>query len=160
VVVAGGKEEDGLAARGIHDRLDVAHDQRAPRHAAQVDRLQMREQPVVALDGQHGLVRSDGVALVQGVDDELLPAVLPAAVDVAPRALLEDGDGLVDAAEDRLLLLEDLHQDARVAPLLDEELLGEVEVLVGVVAVADPLDRQAEDGRLQALLHDAHGVIL
>ena len=87
--------------RRLDHRLDVAHDERAPRHAAQVDRLQVGEQPVVALDRQDGLARRDLVALVQGADLELAPAVLPPAVGMAPGALLEDGDRLVDAAEDR-----------------------------------------------------------
>src|SRR4051794_591954 len=161
VVVTGGKEEDGLAGRGLDDRGDVAHDQRSARQASEVDRLQMREQRVVALDREDRLPRLDAVALVERMDDEVAPAVLPAAVSRPPaRALPEHRDRLVDAAEDRLLLLEHLHQDARVTPLLDEELLREVEVLIRVIAVADALHRQAEDGRLQALLHDAHAVIL
>ena len=45
VVMAGREEEDGLAVRRLDHGLDVAHDQRAPRHATQVDRFQMREQP-------------------------------------------------------------------------------------------------------------------
>ena len=144
VVVAGREEEDGLAVRRLDHRLDVAHDQRAPRHAAQVHRLQMREQPVVALDRHDGLARRDLVALVQGADLELVPAVLPAAVDVAPGALLEHGDRLVDAAEDRVLLLEDLHEHARAMALELEQVAGQVEVLVGVVALAHALDGQPE----------------
>src|SRR3954469_15338342 len=161
VVGAGGKEEDGLAGRGPHDRRHVAHDERSAGQAPEVHRLQMREQRVVALDRHHGLERRDLVALVQRVDGQLVPPVLPRAVGPAPSgALLEDREGLVDPAEDRLLLLEDLHEHARVAVLGEEELAREVEVLVGVVAVADPVDRKAEDGGFQALLNDAHGVIL
>ena len=62
----------------------------------------------------------------------------------APGALLEHGDRLVDAAEDRLLLLEDLHEDARVVALEIEQVARQVEVLVGVVALAHALDGQAE----------------
>jgi hypothetical protein len=65
-------------------------------------------------------------------------------------ALLEDRDRLVDAAEDRVLALEDLHEDAGPAPRVLEQLLGVVEVRVGVVAVADALHRQAEHVRRQA----------
>ena len=121
----------------------------------------MCEQRVVALDRHDGLVRGDLVALVQGADHERVPAVLPVAVgQAAAGAPLEDRDRLVDAAEDRLLLLEDLHQHVRVAALFDEQIAGEVEVLVGVVAVAHPLHREAEDRGIEALLDDAHAVIL
>jgi hypothetical protein len=154
--MAGREEEDGLAVRGIDHRLDVAHHQRAPRQAAQVHRLQMREERVVALDREHRLERLDRVALGERVDLEVRPAALPAAVDVAPGALGEDGDRLVDPAEDRLLLLEDLHEDARVAILELEQLARQVEVLVGVVPLAHALDGQPERLGGQA----RHAVIL
>jgi hypothetical protein len=154
--MAGREEEDGLAVRRLDHRLDVAHDQRASRQAPQVHRLEMGEQPVVALDGHDRLVGLDGVALVQGADLELLPAVLPAAGEVAPGAQLEHGDRLVDAAEDRVVLLEDLHAHARAMALELEQVAGEVEVLIGVVALAHALDGQAERLGRQA----GHAVIL
>jgi hypothetical protein len=156
VVVAGREEEDGLAVRRLHHRLDVAHHERAPRHAAQVDGLEMREEPVVALDRHHGLAGGDLVALVQGADLELAPAVLPAAVDVAPRALLEHGDRLVDPAEDRHLLLEDLHEHAGPMALELEQVARQVEVLIGVIDLAHALDGQPERLGGQA----RHAVIL
>jgi hypothetical protein len=44
--------------------------------------------------------------------------------------------------------------------LRQEQLAGEVEVLVGVVAVPDPVCGQAEDGWVETLLDDAHRRIL
>ena len=58
----------------------------------------------------------------------------------AAGALLEHGDRLVDAPEHRPLLLEDLHRHPRMSLVLLEQLLREVEIGVGVVAVPDPLD--------------------
>jgi hypothetical protein len=116
----------------------------------------MREEPVVALDRHHRLARGDLVALVQGADLELAPALLPAAVDVAPGALLEDGDGLVDPAEDGRLLLEDLHEHARAMALELEQVARQVEVLIGVIPLAHALDGQPERLGRQA----RHAVIL
>ena len=78
------------------------------------------------------------------------------ALDVAPGALLEHGDRLVDPAEDRLLLLEDLHQHARAVALELEQVARQVEVLVGVIPLAHALDGQAERLGGQA----GHAVIL
>ena len=66
----------------------------------------MREERVVALDRHHGLPRLDPVAVVERVDGQRVPVV---------RAELEDRDRLVHPAEHRVVLLEDLHDDARVA---------------------------------------------
>ena len=146
VVVAGGEVEDRLAVRRLDDLAHVAHDQRAARHAAEVDGLEVGELRVVALDRHHGLPRLDRVALVQRVDLELLERVDPAPVLVSVAGALPDHrERLVDAAEDRLLALEHLHQHARVVAVLLEQRLGVVEVRVRVVAVADLLDRQPED---------------
>ena len=93
---------------------------------------------------------------MQGADLELAPAVLPPAVDMAPGALLEDGDRLVDAAEDGRLLLEDLHEHARAMALELEQIARQVEVLIGVIALAHALDGQPERLRGQA----RHAVIL
>ena len=81
----------------------------------EVDRLEVAEQRVVALDRHHGLPRLDLVAVVEGVHLELVPAGLPGAVAGAPAAALaQHGDRLVHAAEHRLVALEHLHEDARV----------------------------------------------
>ena len=68
VVVAGGEEQDRLAARRVHDGVDVAHDQRAAGQRAEVDGLEVGELRVVALDRQHRLPGRDLVALVQRLD--------------------------------------------------------------------------------------------
>ena len=152
-----GKYRIGLPRGGLDDLAHVAHDQRAARHHAEVDGLEVGELRVVALDRHHGLPRGDLVALVQRLDLEVLPAVDPQVALVVAGALLEHRDRLVDPAEDRLLALEDLHQHPRVVAVGLQQLLGQVEVRVGVVAVADLLHRQAEDGRRQAhALADGH----
>ena len=153
VIVPGGEEEDLLVAGGLLHLGHVAHHERAARQTAEVGGLEVREQRVVALDLQHGLPRRDLVALVERPHLELVPAGLPAAVRAAPGALLEDRDRLIDPAEDRAALLEDLHQDARVAALALEQLLREVEVSVAVVALAEALDGETEHIRVQPLAH-------
>ena len=146
-----------MPPRGLDDLADVAHDQRAAGHHAEVDGLEVGELRVVALDRHHGLPRGDLVALVQRLDLELLEAVDPEVALVVAGALLEHGDRLVDPAEDRLLALEDLHQHPRVVIVGLQQLLGQVEVRVRVVALADLLHRQAEDGRRHAdALTDGH----
>jgi len=74
---------------------------------------------------------------------------------VVARALAQHGDRLIDPAEHRLLLLKDLHQHARVVVDVFEQLLGQHEVRVGVVAVAQAIDRQPERLGWQALVR--HG---
>ncbi|GBD46580.1 hypothetical protein HRbin41_01408 [bacterium HR41] len=161
MVVAGREVEDRLAARRLHDLANVAHDQRPPGQAAQIDGLEMGEERIVALDQQDRLPGLDLVALVKRPHFELVPTVLPAAVGKAPsRAELEHRDRLVDATQHRAVLLKHLHRDARVHAALFEQPFGEVEVRVGVVAVADLLDRQTEDRRIEPLAarrRRAHG---
>ncbi len=151
MVVAGREVEDLLASGGLNHLLDVAHDQRAPGQAAEVDGLEVSEQAVVALDRQDRLVRSDRVALVQGVDLELIPPGDPGAVVLVPSAQLQHRDRLVDPAQQRVSLLEHLHGDRGVVVLGLQQLLGVDEVGVGVVAVADSLHRKAEDRGVEAL---------
>ena len=108
----------------------------------------MGEQGVVALDRHHRLPRlhrgrpraapATSISGAQLVDP-------PAVRAEAARALAEDRDRLVDSAEERVLALEDLHEHARMAVLGLEQRPGVGEVGVGVVAVADLVDRQAED---------------
>jgi hypothetical protein len=50
-------EDDRLAVRGLEHAHDVGRDQSAPSESAEVDRLEVREAGVVALDRQHRLVR-------------------------------------------------------------------------------------------------------
>ena len=150
VIVPRGKEEDLLAARRLDDLAHVAHDQRAPRQAPEVDGLEVREKRVVARDRQHGLIGRDLIPFIERAHVEILPATLPASICALPaRAQLQQGDRLVDAAERRVVLLEDLHRHMRVPALGLEQLLGEVEVRVAVPAAADFLDRQPEDVGVQ-----------
>ena len=140
VVVARGHEDDRLAVGRLDDPRRVRRDQRAPGEHAEVDRLEVREERVVALDRHHRLPRLDPVAVVERVDGERLPVV---------GAELEDRDRLVHAAEHRLVALEDLHHDARAAAVAEERLARVVEVRVGVVALPHLLDREVEDLRRQ-----------
>jgi hypothetical protein len=155
VVEARRKEEDRLVAGCFDDPAHVRRDQRASCQDAEVDRLQVGEQRVVTLDGHDGLPRRDVVAVVERPDLELVPAVDPrapaAAREVAPRALPQGGDGFVHAAQHgRLVLLKDLHEHVRVLVAGLQDALGEVEVGIGVVALAHALDRQREDVGLEA----------
>jgi hypothetical protein len=61
------------------------------------------------------------------------------------RAELEDRDRLVHPAQVRAVLLEDLHHDAWMPPVLEQRGSCVVEVGVGVVAGPHLLDRQVED---------------
>ena len=84
----------------------------------------------------------DLVAVVEGVDGERVPVV---------RAELEDGDRLVHSAEYGLVLLEDLHDDARMPSVREQRLARVVEVGVGVAALPHLLDGEVEDLRWEAL---------
>ncbi len=116
----------------------------------------MREEAVVALDGQDRLPRRRLVAVAQGVHDQPVPAGLPAPAvavpRVAPGAQTQRRQRLVHAAEHGVLaLLEDLHGDARVQVLLQQDLAGAVEVGVGVVPLADGVYGEGEEVRREAL---------
>ena len=90
VVVARREEEDRLPARRLDDAADVGRDQRPAGEHAQVARLQVGEERVVALDRHHRLPRRDLVAVVERVHGQLVPVV---------GAELEDRDRLVHPAE-------------------------------------------------------------
>ena len=143
VVVPRREEEDRLPAGGLDDAADVRGDERPAREHAEVERLEVREEGVVALDRHHRLPRGDLVAVVERVHGQLVPVV---------GAELEDGDRLVHPAQHRVLLLEDLHDHPRVPAVLEQRLARVVEVDVGVVALPHLLDREVEDLRREALL--------
>ena len=141
VVVPRRHEDDRLAVRGLEHAHDVRRDERATRKDAEVDRLEVGEQGVVALDRHHRLPGRGAVAVVERVHRELVPVV---------RAELEDRDRLVHPAEIRVPLLEHLHHDARPASVVQQRCPRMVEVRVGVVALAHLLDGQVEDSRAEA----------
>jgi hypothetical protein len=66
------------------------------------------------------------------------------------RAELEDRDRLVHPAEHCLMALEQLHQHARPASVVQERGARVVEVRVAVVAIAHLLDRKVEDLGVEA----------
>ena len=80
VVEARGEVEDRLAAGRLDDVAHVAADQGAAREHAEVERLEVGEEAVVALDRQHRLPRLDLVAVVQGAHLQPVPPGLPRAV--------------------------------------------------------------------------------
>ena len=148
VVVARGKEENRFAGGGLDHTADVGHHQRTPRERPQVKGLEMGEEAVVALDRQHRLPGLDPVALRERRHPQIRPAVAPAAVRRPPaRAEIEDRQRLVDPAEQAAVLGKGLHRHPRVTTLGFEQLLGEDEVGVRVVAGADFPDREPEDLR-------------
>ena len=91
-------------------------------------------------------MRLDRVALVERLDLERVEARHPDAVRPSMAgADLEHRDRLVDAAKQRRLLLEDLHEHVRVAILRLEQLLRRGEV--GVAGSSPPRIRPT--GRLK-----------
>ena len=140
VVVPRGHEDDRLAVRRLDDASRVRRDQRTAGERPEDDRLEVGERRVVALDRHHGLPRLEAVAVAERVDGQAGPVV---------RAELEDRERLVHAAEHRLLALEDLHDDPRMAAVVEQRGAGVVEVRVAVVAVSHLLDREVEDRRVE-----------
>jgi len=152
MIVTGWEIEDRLPAGRQHDLGDVAHDHRPARQAPQVDGLEMREQAVIALDCQHRLARGDLVAFVQRPHVHLCPAADPFAAGArSPGASAQDCDRLIDPAQNRLVLLEDLYQDPWVEVLGFEQPLRVHEVRVRVVTGPQLLERQTEDRRIEAV---------
>jgi membrane carboxypeptidase/penicillin-binding protein len=77
---------------------------------------------------------------------EVVPALDPLATGaLSTRALPQDRDRLVHAAEHRVVLLEDLHDDARTALVGEQRGARVVEVRVRVVALPHLLDGEVED---------------
>ena len=142
MVVPGGHEDDRLPVRRLDHAARVRRDERAARQDSQVNGLEVGEEREVALDRHHRLAGRDLVAVVQGVNGQRLPVV---------RAELEDGDRLVHSAEHGLVLLEDLHDHARVPAVREQRVASVVEVGVGVPALPHLLDGEVEDLRWEAL---------
>src|SRR5205807_1162614 len=107
----------------------------SPWHA-EIQRFQVGERVVRSFDEEHRLPRLDFVPVVQGGDLELAPV---------HAAQLEDRDGLIDAAEERVRLAEHLHRHTGPVVVLEEQIARAHEVLVGVVALPHPLDGEVED---------------
>src|SRR6266700_134686 len=140
VIVTRGHEDDRLAVRRLEDAHNVRRDQRPAREHAEVERLQRRKGCVVALDRHHRLVGLDAIAVVEGVDGQLVPVL---------RAELENRDRLVHPPEVSSVLLEDLHDDTWPAAVLEQRRPRVVEVRVGVVTLPHLLDGELEDLRRQ-----------
>jgi hypothetical protein len=76
-LVACAEHDHGLPPRGPHDLARVRRDPRAFGERPEVERLEMGERPVLALDVHDGLVRLRDLAVAQRADPELTPARLP-----------------------------------------------------------------------------------
>src|SRR5207302_9906178 len=110
----------------------------------------MSERVVWPLDEEHRLPRLDLVAVVQGVHLELVPL---------GRAELEDGDRLVDAAEEGVRLAEHLHGHAGAMVVLEEQLPRADEVLIRVVPLPHSLDGEVENRGMESRLAGHRGII-
>ena len=115
MVVAGGHEDDRLPVRRLDHAPRVRGDERPPGQDAEVDGLEVGEERVVALDRHDRLAWRDLVTVIEGVDRQRFPVV---------GAELEYGDRLVHPAQHRLVLLEHLHDDARVAAVREQRRRG------------------------------------
>ena len=141
VIVPCWKEHDVLGSRGVDDSAGVGADPGAACEDTEVKRLEVGELIVGPFDLEHDFPGGDGVAVVQGTDGE-------GAVVIA--AELEDRDGLVDAAEERVGLAEHLHGDPRRVAILPQDIAGANEVFVGVIPRAHLLNWQIKDGGIES----------
>jgi hypothetical protein len=96
---------------------------------------------VGSLDLEHHFPRRDRIAVVQRAHLQRRPVIA---------AKLEDGDRFVDAAEQGVLLGEHLHGDMWRGTVASQHITGAGEVFVGVVAGPHLVDRQVEDGGIEA----------
>ena len=147
-----------LAVGRLHDVTGIRRDARPLGKRAEVERLEVRECRVLALDVHDRLERRRALAVVQRCDLELVPGGLPERGELA--ADLEDlaCDGFVA----RPVELRQ-REPGRVKALLRgevalEERLGES--AVAIAAGADVEDRErlvcAHDDRVGMLLEDLH----
>ena len=63
---------------------------------------------------------------------------------------LDDGDGLVHAADDGVLFLEDLHQHLWMSAVSTEHIDCAIEVDIAVIPLADPFHVEPEDGGIES----------
>src|SRR6266513_2075712 len=143
VVVPRREEHHLFRLRRLDHAPRVRADSGAACQHAEIQGLQVGERVVRSFDEERRLPRLDLVPVVQRGDLELAPV---------HAAQLEDGDRLVDAAQERVRLAEHLHRHARPVPVLEEQIARAHEVLVGVVALPHPLDGEVKDGRIEARL--------
>ena len=136
-----GEEEDRLGPGRLHDRVRVGGDSRAAAKHPGVDSLQVNEGPVRPRDGHDRIPGASPSAVAQRLDLEIVEGV------PLRETQLEDGDRLVGPSHDSAPPLKDLHGDGGATATAKQQLPRPEEVLVGVVAAPDALDRQAEDSR-------------
>jgi hypothetical protein len=98
----------------------------------------MRERDIRAGDVHNRFVRRDRIAIAQGTDVEIRPCIS------RRQAQLQDGYCFVDASEPRGAFLKHLQGHVRVAARSHEHIARTHEVLVRVIPVPHPLDRQVE----------------
>jgi hypothetical protein len=102
----------------------------------------MCETLVRPLDRQHGVPTLEAVSFIQRVDAEGAPII---------GAELQDRDCLIDPAQEARRLGAHLHHDAWRMRVRAQHFARPLEVLVGVEAPADIVDREKKEGRVEAL---------
>src|SRR6185503_17824951 len=148
VILPRPEEQHGLRSSRFDELPRVRADARATREHTQVQRLEMREHLVGPFDREHGLPRLELVTLVERLNIESAPIV---------GAELENRDRLVDTAQKARVLTGHLHQHAWRVLIGAQHLAGALEVLVGVEALANLLDRQAKQRGVETLAAARHG---
>src|SRR5439155_17693793 len=120
---------------------------RAAREHTEIQRLEMREALVRSLDREDRVPRFVLIAFVERVHSERAPVV---------GAKLENGDRLVDTAEESGRLAADLHEHAGRMAVRAQHLARALEVFVGVETLPDFVDRQTEQSRVETLTAARH----
>src|SRR5438309_5778743 len=136
-LVARAEHDDRLAVGGGDDLAGVRRDARALGQRSEVERLEVRERRVLALDAHDRLARLRDPTVAEGAHLQILPAGPP-----QPGELLRD---LEDLARDRLVVLPRLprqREPARIQPALGVEVTAEHSLRAFALAVAAGPDVQ------------------
>src|SRR5437762_1241654 len=161
-LVARAEHDHRLPVGGGDDLAGVRRDARALGQGSQVERLEVRERRVLALDVHHRLAGLRDLPVVERAHLQILPAGLPQRGE-----LVRD---LEDLARDRLVVLPRLpgqREPARIEPALGVEVAREYSLRAFALAVPAGADMQerkdlvgADDHRIGMLLEDLHRDVL
>src|SRR5687768_12356742 len=119
-LVTRAEHDHWLAVRGGNDLARIRRHARALGQRAEIERLEMRERRVLALDVHHRLARLRDLAVVQRAYVQVRPARLPESGELVRE--------LEDFARDRLVVLPRLSREGeppRVQPTLGLEVTRE-----------------------------------